>query len=78
MVEFLPTIGGVGIDNEVAKQFANILKKQHMTFKLNTKVSHVSRLMSAHMSICIATADHSTDRTPCCSQGFNAITSCHA
>jgi len=41
VVEFLPTIGGVGIDNEVAKQFANILKKQHMTFKLNTKVTSV-------------------------------------
>lgn len=37
-VEFLGTIGGMGIDNEVSKGFEKILKKQGMKFKLNTKV----------------------------------------
>ncbi|XP_054274652.1 dihydrolipoyl dehydrogenase, mitochondrial-like isoform X1 [Macrosteles quadrilineatus] len=37
-VEFLNTIGGVGIDGEVAKQFQRILGKQGMNFKLGTKV----------------------------------------
>jgi dihydrolipoamide dehydrogenase len=38
VVEFLGTIGGVGIDEEVAKQFQKILTKQGIKFKLNTKV----------------------------------------
>ncbi|EGN94475.1 hypothetical protein SERLA73DRAFT_188396 [Serpula lacrymans var. lacrymans S7.3] len=38
VVEFLGGIGGVGIDEEVAKQFQKILSKQGIKFKLNTKV----------------------------------------
>ncbi|THH05649.1 hypothetical protein EW145_g4640 [Phellinidium pouzarii] len=38
VVEFLGGIGGVGIDEEVAKQFQKILAKQGIKFKLNTKV----------------------------------------
>jgi len=38
VVEFLPTIGGAGIDGEVASQFHKILKKQGLNFKMNTKV----------------------------------------
>ncbi|KAF8559474.1 dihydrolipoyl dehydrogenase [Imleria badia] len=38
VVEFLGGIGGVGIDEEVAKQFQKILAKQGLKFKLNTKV----------------------------------------
>eukprot|EP01135_Chromosphaera_perkinsii_P009444 Nk52_evm2s1762 gene=Nk52_evmTU2s1762 len=38
VVEFLGSIGGVGIDAEVAKNFQKILTKQGMKFKLNTKV----------------------------------------
>lgn len=38
-VEFLNSIGGVGIDGEVSKQFQRILAKQGMTFKLGTKVT---------------------------------------
>ncbi|KAG1883179.1 hypothetical protein F4604DRAFT_1741205 [Suillus subluteus] len=38
VVEFLGTIGGAGIDEEVAKQFQKILTKQGIKFKLNTKV----------------------------------------
>ncbi|KAG8689233.1 dihydrolipoamide dehydrogenase precursor [Ceratobasidium sp. 395] len=38
VVEFLGGIGGVGIDEEVAKQFQRTLQKQGFKFKLNTKV----------------------------------------
>ncbi|XP_077300278.1 dihydrolipoyl dehydrogenase [Arctopsyche grandis] len=37
-IEFLDTIGGVGIDLEVAKTFQKILAKQGIEFKLGTKV----------------------------------------
>lgn len=37
-VEFMPTIGGLGIDTEISKNFQRILTKQGMKFKLNTKV----------------------------------------
>ncbi|EMD31231.1 hypothetical protein CERSUDRAFT_89245 [Gelatoporia subvermispora B] len=38
VVEFLGGIGGVGIDEEIAKQFQRILGKQGLKFMLNTKV----------------------------------------
>lgn len=38
VVEFLGGIGGVGIDEEISKQFQKILAKQGIKFKLNTKV----------------------------------------
>ncbi|KAJ2916181.1 hypothetical protein MD484_g4241, partial [Candolleomyces efflorescens] len=38
VVEFLGSIGGVGIDDEVSKQFQRLLAKQGLKFKLNTKV----------------------------------------
>jgi len=37
-VEFLNSIGGLGIDAEMAKNFQRILKKQGINFKLQTKV----------------------------------------
>ncbi len=37
-VEFLPHIGGQGIDMEVSKAFQRILQKQGLEFKLDTKV----------------------------------------
>lgn len=37
-VEYLNTIGGVGIDGEVSKTFQKILTKQGLKFKLGTKV----------------------------------------
>merc|ERR1719203_2199039 len=43
VVEFLDSIGGIGIDSEVAKQFMALLKKQGMTFKLKTKVTGVKK-----------------------------------
>merc|ERR1719356_874811 len=44
VVEFLDTIGGLGIDGEVAKNFLQILKKQGMQFKLKTKVTGVKKV----------------------------------
>ncbi|XP_044726963.1 dihydrolipoyl dehydrogenase, mitochondrial isoform X2 [Chrysoperla carnea] len=38
-VEFMDTIGGMGIDNEVSKSFEKILVKQGFKFKLGTKVT---------------------------------------
>jgi dihydrolipoamide dehydrogenase len=38
VVEFLGSIGGAGIDDEVSKSFQKILTKQGLKFKLNTKV----------------------------------------
>lgn len=43
VVEFMPTIGGLGIDLEVAKKFLQILKQQGMKFELSTKVTGVNR-----------------------------------
>ncbi|KAI0293182.1 dihydrolipoyl dehydrogenase [Multifurca ochricompacta] len=38
VVEFLSTIGGVGIDEEISKQFQKSLTRQGFKFKLSTKV----------------------------------------
>ncbi|XP_049844367.1 dihydrolipoyl dehydrogenase, mitochondrial-like isoform X2 [Schistocerca gregaria] len=38
-VEFLPSVGGAGIDGEVSKMFQRILTKQGLKFKLGTKVT---------------------------------------
>lgn len=38
VVEFLPTIGGAGMDHEVAASFKKILEKQGLKFNLGTKV----------------------------------------
>ncbi|XP_063697984.1 dihydrolipoyl dehydrogenase, mitochondrial [Culicoides brevitarsis] len=42
-IEFLDTIGGVGIDGEVSKTFQKILTKQGFNFKLGTKVTGASK-----------------------------------
>ena len=42
-VEFLPHIGGVGIDMEISKGFQKILTKQGLKFKLDTKVTGVEK-----------------------------------
>lgn len=42
-VEFLPSIGGVGIDGEVSQSLQKILAKQGLNFKLNTKVTAATR-----------------------------------
>jgi len=43
VVEFLSSIGGLGIDAEVSKQFMTVLKKQGLNFKMSTKVTGVER-----------------------------------
>mmetsp|Transcript_17150 Transcript_17150/g.30075 ORF Transcript_17150/g.30075 Transcript_17150/m.30075 type:complete len:490 (+) Transcript_17150:29-1498(+) len=43
VVEFMDSIGGLGIDAEVAKQFQILLKKQGMEFQLKTKVTGVTK-----------------------------------
>jgi dihydrolipoamide dehydrogenase len=42
-VEYLGTIGGAGIDGEVAKQFQRFLGKQGLKFLLNTKVMKANK-----------------------------------
>mmetsp|Transcript_6330 Transcript_6330/g.14000 ORF Transcript_6330/g.14000 Transcript_6330/m.14000 type:complete len:447 (-) Transcript_6330:232-1572(-) len=44
VVEFMDSIGGVGIDDEVAKNFLAILKKQGIEFQLSTKVTGVKKV----------------------------------
>ncbi|OTF76488.1 hypothetical protein BLA29_014408, partial [Euroglyphus maynei] len=44
VVEFLGQIGGMGIDNEIAKKFQQILAKQGLKFKLNTKVLSANKI----------------------------------
>ena len=38
-IEFLTSIGGIGIDGEVAKTFQKILTKQGLKFRMGTKVT---------------------------------------
>ncbi|XP_075970699.1 dihydrolipoyl dehydrogenase [Anticarsia gemmatalis] len=42
-IEFLESIGGIGIDGEVAKTLHKIMAKQGMKFKLGTKVTSVKK-----------------------------------
>ncbi|XP_068241665.1 dihydrolipoyl dehydrogenase, mitochondrial [Palaemon carinicauda] len=42
-VEFLGSIGGIGIDAEISKSFQRILTKQGIKFKLSTKVLSAAR-----------------------------------
>lgn len=42
-VEFMPSIGGVGIDAEVSKTLQKIMTKQGLKFKLGTKVTAAAR-----------------------------------
>lgn len=42
-VEFLPAIGGAGIDGEVSQSLQKILSKQGLNFKLGTKVTAAKR-----------------------------------
>lgn len=42
-VEFLGTIGGLGIDGEVSKTFQRVLTKQGLKFKLGTKVTGATK-----------------------------------
>ncbi|CAB0036456.1 unnamed protein product [Trichogramma brassicae] len=43
LVEFMPAIGGVGIDAEVSKTMQKIMTKQGLKFKLGTKVTAAAK-----------------------------------
>merc|ERR1712151_21980 len=47
VVEFLPTIGGLGIDKEVSTNMKNILTKQGVHFKMSTKCTAVDKVGGA-------------------------------
>uniref|UniRef100_A0A914I6F3 Dihydrolipoyl dehydrogenase n=1 Tax=Globodera rostochiensis TaxID=31243 RepID=A0A914I6F3_GLORO len=50
-VEFLGSIGGVGIDGEVSKQFQRSLVKQGIKFMLNTKVLGAQRTSGGQIQV---------------------------
>ena len=45
VVEFLSSVGGIGIDLEVAKTFQRTLAKQGLKFKMGTKVVCLGRFL---------------------------------
>jgi len=47
VVEFMPTIGGLGVDAEVARDMKRIFTKQGMKFKMATKVTAVEKVNGA-------------------------------
>lgn len=51
VVEFLGQIGGVGIDGEITKKFQQILTKQGLKFKLNTKVVGAKKISDDQVEI---------------------------
>merc|ERR1711953_660071 len=55
-VEFLGSIGGVGIDGEVSKNFQRSLQKQGMKFKLNTKVTGAEKQADGSYKVQIESA----------------------
>jgi len=55
-VEFLGSIGGVGIDGEVSKNFQRSLQKQGMKFKLNTKVTGAEKQADGSYKVAIESA----------------------
>ncbi|XP_046913356.2 dihydrolipoyl dehydrogenase, mitochondrial [Dermatophagoides farinae] len=56
VVEFLGQIGGMGIDIEIAKKFQQILTKQGLKFKLNTKVLSANKVSDDQVEIQIESA----------------------
>ena len=51
VVEFMGQIGGMGIDGEIAKRFQQILTKQGLKFKLNTKVISAKKLSDDQVEV---------------------------
>lgn len=64
-VEFLDTIGGVGIDGEVSKAFQKILTKQGIKFKLGTKVMGASKTGSGIKVVVEGVKDGKQDEIDC-------------
>jgi dihydrolipoamide dehydrogenase len=57
VVEYLGTIGGQGIDGEIAQSFQKILTKQGIKFKLNTKVIGLEKIDDRNHHVKIESAD---------------------
>lgn len=51
LIEFLPHVGGNAIDLEMAKAFQRILQKQHLKFKMNTKVTSAETLSDDRIKV---------------------------
>lgn len=66
-VEFMPTIGGAGIDGEVSKSLQKVLNKQGLNFKLGNKVTGARRTGSSVIEVSIEDAkDPSKKETLVC------------
>lgn len=63
VVEFLGQIGGLGIDGEIAKKFQQILTKQGLKFKLNTKVMGAKKISDDQVEIEIESAKGGNNET---------------
>ncbi|KAH9821246.1 hypothetical protein DFH28DRAFT_1217925 [Melampsora americana] len=57
VVEYLSTIGGQGIDGEVAKSFQKILSKQGIKFKLNTKVTGLEKVSDEECKVQVESSE---------------------
>ncbi|KAG0144339.1 hypothetical protein CROQUDRAFT_80067 [Cronartium quercuum f. sp. fusiforme G11] len=57
VVEYIGTIGGQGIDGEVAKSFQKILSKQGIKFKLNTKVIGLEKTSDGECRVKVEAAE---------------------
>jgi len=56
VVEFMDSIGGAGIDAEVAKTFQRVLKKQGLSFKLKTKVMGIEKKPDGSLAVNVEAA----------------------
>ncbi|MBW0529829.1 hypothetical protein O181_069544 [Austropuccinia psidii MF-1] len=57
VVEYLGSIGGQGIDGEIAKSFQKILSKQGLKFKLNTKVTGLDKVDDRNFHVNLESAE---------------------
>jgi dihydrolipoamide dehydrogenase len=56
VVEFLPVIGGPGMDGDISKSFGRILQKQGLKFKLSTKVISAKKNASGNVEVVVEPA----------------------
>ncbi|XP_071817745.1 dihydrolipoyl dehydrogenase, mitochondrial-like [Apostichopus japonicus] len=61
-VEFLPHIGGIGIDMEISKNFQRILKKQGMKFMMNTKVVSAKKSSDGGIKVSVESVKDSSKK----------------
>lgn len=63
VVEYMGQIGGLGIDGEIAKKFQQILTKQGLKFKLNTKVLTANKVGEDQVEVQIESAKGGNNET---------------